>query len=69
MTLETPKMDDLNDKNHQDEIQSCNHFLVDFEIDNAGLKVFDFAIDTLSDKIVKEKTRPGFQKIELRSQS
>ena len=54
-TLQTLKMDSFNNKNLQDEIQSCKHFLVDSEIEKATLKVSNYAIESLSTKIVEEK--------------
>ena len=34
---------------------SCQHFLVDFELERSRQKVFDFAVEPLSETIVNEK--------------
>ena len=43
LTLYTLKLEDLNDTNLKDKIQSCKHFHVVSEIKKAILKVFSFA--------------------------
>ena len=63
LTLQSLKIDSLNNKNLQDEIQSCKHFLVDSEIEKARLKVFNYAIETLSTKIVGEQLDHVFKKL------
>ena len=63
MTLQTLQIDDLDDKNPEDELQSCEHFLVDSEIKKTGLKVFNFAIESLSTKNVDEKTDQVYEKL------
>ena len=42
------------DKNLQDEIQTCKHFLVDSEIEKPRLKKFSYAIETVSTKMWEE---------------
>ena len=55
MTLQTLKINSLNNKNLQDEIQLGKHFPVDSEFETMRLKVFNYAIETLSTKNVEEK--------------
>ena len=57
----TLKTDNLNDKNLQDKLQSCKHFLVDSEKKSVRHKVSIYAIETPSKKIGR-KTRSGHQK-------
>ena len=63
LTLPSLNIESLNNKNHQDEIQSCKHFLVDSEIEKARLKVFNYAMETLSTKIVEEKVDHVFKNL------
>ena len=63
LTLKTLKIDNLSNENLQDEIQSCKHFLVDSEIEKARLIVFSYAMESLSTKIVEEKLRRVFKKL------
>ena len=63
MALQTQKIDSLNNKNLQAEIQWCEYFLVDSEIEKARLRVFNYAIKTLSTKNVEEKLDHVFKKL------
>ena len=54
VNLETLKIDDLNDENIQDKLQSCKQFVVDSEIENPRLWVSNYAIKPLTTKIVEE---------------
>ena len=44
-------------ENHgfREELRSCQHFLVDSELERAGHKVFNYAIENLNANIVDEK--------------
>ena len=39
----------------REELRSCQHFLVDSELERARHKVFNYALETLNETIVKEK--------------
>ena len=60
---QTLRTDSLNNKNPQDEIQSCKHFLVDSEIEKARLKVFNYARETIRTKSEEEKFDHVFKKL------
>ena len=62
LTLQSLNKDILKNKNLQDEIQSGKYILVDSEINKARLKVFNYAIETRSTKIVEEKLDHVFKK-------
>ena len=44
-------------ENHRlrEELRSCQHFLVDSELERARHKVFNYALETLNETIVNEK--------------
>ena len=46
---------DVEDHRLREEIRSCQHFLVDSELGRARHKVFNYAVETLNETIVKEK--------------
>ena len=39
----------------REELRSCQHFLVDSELERAGHKVFIYTVETLNETIVNEK--------------
>ena len=48
-------VEDVEDHSLREELRSCQHFLVDSELERARHKVFDYAVETLNEKIVNEK--------------
>ena len=46
---------DGQDQTLREELRSCQHFLVDSELERARHKVFNYAVETLSETIVSEK--------------
>ena len=47
--------DARDDKNLEEELQSCRHFLVDSEIQKVGHSVFNFVINNLTARVIEEK--------------
>ena len=45
----------VDDHNLREELRSCQHFLVDSELERARHKVFNYALETLNETIVNEK--------------
>ena len=43
------------DKNLEDELQSCRHFLVDFEIQKERHSVFNFFVSNITAQVIEEK--------------
>ena len=46
---------DLDDHRLREELRSCQHFLVDSELERTRHKVFHYAVETLNETIVNEK--------------
>ena len=46
---------DVEDHSFREELRSCQHFLVDSELERARHKVFNYAVGTLNETIVNEK--------------
>ena len=46
---------DVDDHKLREELRSCQHFLVDSELERARHKVFNYAVETLNEIIVNEK--------------
>ena len=46
---------DVDDHKLREELRSCQHFLVDSELERARHKVFNYAVQTLKETIVNEK--------------
>ena len=46
---------DVEDCRLREELRSCQHFLVDSELERARHKVFNYALETLNETIVNEK--------------
>ena len=46
---------DVDDHKLREELRSCQHFLVDSELERARHKVFNYAVETLNETIVNEK--------------
>ena len=49
-----PIVGDVEDHSLREELRSCQHFLVDSEPERARHKVFNYAVETFNDTIVKE---------------
>ena len=48
-------MGDVEDHSFTEELRSCQHFLVDSELQRARHKVFNYAVETLNETVVNEK--------------
>ena len=46
---------DVENHSFREELRSCQHFLVDSELERARHKVFNYVVETLNDTIVNEK--------------
>ena len=46
---------DVEDHSLREELRSCQHFLVDSELERARPKVFNYAVETFNETIVNEK--------------
>ena len=46
---------DVGDQRLREELRSCQHFLVDSELERARHKVFNYAVETLNETIVNKK--------------
>ena len=46
---------DAEDHRLREELRSCQHFLVDSELERARHKVFNYAVETLNETILNEK--------------
>ena len=60
---------DVEDHRLREELRSCQHFLVDSELERARQKVFNYALETLNETIVNEKLGHFFNKVESCSKS
>ena len=60
---------DVEDQSLREELRSCQHFLVDSELERARHKVFNYAVETLNETIVNEKLDQLFQQFEMCSKS
>ena len=49
------KVGDVDDQSLREELQSCRHFLVDFETQKGRHSVFNFAVNNLAAQVIKEK--------------
>ena len=58
-----PIMGDVEDHRLRKELRSCQHFLVDSELERGRQKVFNYAVETLNETIVKEKPDPFFNNL------
>ena len=54
---------DVEDQRLREELPSCQHFLVDSELERARHKVFNYAVKTLNETIVNEKLDNFFNKL------
>ena len=48
-------MGDVEDHSVREELRSCQHFLVDSQLERARHKVFNYAVETLNETIVNKK--------------
>ena len=46
---------DVEDHSLREELRSCQHFLVDFELEKARHRVFNYAVETFNETIVNKK--------------
>ena len=46
---------DFEDQRLREELRSCQHFLVDSELERARHKVFNYAMEALNKRVVSEK--------------
>ena len=54
------RLGDVEDQRLREELRSCQHFLVDSELERARVKVFNYAVEFLNETIVNEKLDPFF---------
>ena len=54
---------DVEDHRLREVLRSCQHFLVDSEIERARQKVFNYAVETLNETIVNKKLDPFFNNL------
>ena len=59
---------DVEDQRFREELRSCQHFLVDSELERARHKVFNYALKFLNEIVVNEK-RSFFQQFKMCSKS
>ena len=57
-------MGDVEEHKLREELRSCQHFLVDSELERARHKVFTYAVGTLNETIVNEKLDHFFNNLE-----
>ena len=60
---------DVEDHRLREELRSCQHFLVDSELERAKHKLFNYAVETLNGTIVNDKLDLFFQQFEMCSKS
>ena len=56
---------DVEDHSLREEFRSCQHFLVDSELERARHQVFNYAVETLNETIVNEQFDHFFQQFEV----
>ena len=54
---------DVEDHRLREKLRSCQHFLVDWELERARHKVFSYAVETLNETIVNEKVDHFFNNL------
>ena len=54
---------DVEDHRLREDLRSCQHFLVDSELQRARRKVFNYAVETLNETIVNDKLDHFFNKL------
>ena len=54
---------DVDDHKLREELRSCQHFLVDSELERARHKVFTYPVETLKETIVNEKLDQFFNNL------
>ena len=57
------KLRDVDSESLQEELETCKHFLVDFEIENERHRVFNFAIDSLNLYLLSKKLKLVFDSL------
>ena len=61
------KVGDVEDHRLREELRSCQHFLVDSELERARHKVINYAVEILKETIVNEKLDQFFNKLKCAS--
>ena len=56
-------VEDVEDHRLREVLRSCQHFLMDCELENARHKVFNYAVETLNETIVNEKVDHFFNNL------
>ena len=56
-------MGNVEDHRLREELRSCQHFLVDSELERARRKLFNYAVETLNETIANEKLDPYFNNL------
>ena len=56
---------DVEDHRLREELRSCQHFVVDSELENARHKVFNYAVETLNETFVNEKLNQFFNNLKF----
>ena len=54
---------DVEDHRLREELRSCQHFLVDSELESAKHKVFNYAVEALNKTVVNEKLDQFFNNL------
>ena len=54
---------DVDDHSLREELRSCQHFLVDSELERARHKVFNYAVEALNETVVNEKLHHFFNNL------
>ena len=62
-------MEDVEDPSLREELRSCQHFLVDSELERARQKIFNYAVETLNEAIVNKKFDHFSQQIHMCSKN
>ena len=58
-------VEDVEDHRLREELRSCQHFLVNSELERARHKVFNYAVETLNETIVNEKFDQFFNNLKF----
>ena len=57
-------MGDVDDNSLKEELETCNHFLVDSKMENGRLRIFSFAVNTLDYKNLLQKWDVMFENLQ-----
>ena len=61
--------DDDADLKEKEELQACQYFLVDSELERGRHRVFNFAMSTFDNSLINKKLDLVFQRTQMRCQS